>query len=1040
MNGIVKWWASNPVAANLLMIAILIGGAVAYFTMDREIDPYVEVPGAQISVVWLGASPKDIEEQIVTRLEEAVSRVKGVDELQAVADEGIAMVFVQGDLNLDKDDFLQDIKREIDAISTLPSAAEPPQIRLFNSQQEIMRIAVLGDETVTEKELKRFAEQTRREVSMLPEVPEVELFGTRGEEVSIEVPEEKLRRYGLTLGEVANAVRATSINSSAGVVRTDGGTIQLGTRAQADAQEDFENIVVKQLPNGAVVRVKDVAEVIDGFEQVDLLATVNGQRTVLVQVMSGPNMNVVKMAANIRDYLAKVEPTLPEGISMTLWDDASEVYQGNIDTIADNFITGLVLVMITLLLFLRPTIALWVCGGIAVAFAGGLAFLPMLGVSLNMLSTFAFLLVIGVIVDDAIIVGEAIHNQTEKGVTGLEASMNGTSSVIKPVIFAVLTTMIFFAPWMFLSGPTKEFTRSISLVVIMALLFSLVESLLILPAHLAHLKAPNPRNPVTRFQTNLANSLVWFGDNIYRPVLIFALKYRFTTALVFLCVTVLSFGLIANNIVKTEFFPEGESDQISINVELPQGTPYERTLQVLEQIQIAEKQLEEQVNASTNGEGELIKNWYTRSRDNNVLALVKLVPPETRTLTAQETAERLRELIGEVPDAETIEVNYTNNNNGPPIQYVLNSPDLDALNEAAEDLMSKLRSFEGVYNVVNDSQSASEEIQFDLKPGAEALGVTYEAVNRQIRQGFFGEEVQRLPRDGEDVRVYVRFPRVDREDLDFLNNMRIRTSDGREVPLSAVAELRFEQGITQINRRERQRAMVISAEVATDRINEIRQALSSDYFAGFDARHSSVTRGSIGRAENEAQTMQEIFLLLLIAICVAYFLVAVAFKSYSEPFLILFAAVPFCATGGILGHLMIGQSLSVFSFLGIVAAAGVAVNDNLVLIDYVHKLRDQGKSGMDALVEAGARRFRPILLTSLTTFVGLLPLMTEKSIQAQWLVPIGVGLAYGVLFALFVTLFLVPALYALGADVKRFVLYLISGKKRMTFHRELGTS
>ena len=371
MNGIVKWWASNPVAANLLMIAILIGGAVAYFTMDREIDPYVEVPGAQISVVWLGASPKDIEEQIVTRLEEAVSRVKGVDELQAVADEGIAIVFVQGDLNLDKDDFLQDIKREIDAISTLPSAAEPPQIRLFNSQQEIMRIAVLGDETVTEKELKRFAEQTRREVSMLPEVPEVELFGTRGDEVWIEVPEEKLRRYGLTLGEVANAVRATSINSSAGVVRTDGGTIQLGTRAQADAQEDFENIVVKQLPNGAVVRVKDVAEVIDGFEQVDLLATVNGQRTVLVQVMSGPNMNVVKMAANIRDYLAKVEPTLPEGISMTLWDDASEVYQGNIDTIADNFITGLVLVMITLLLFLRPTIALWVCGGIAVAFAGG---------------------------------------------------------------------------------------------------------------------------------------------------------------------------------------------------------------------------------------------------------------------------------------------------------------------------------------------------------------------------------------------------------------------------------------------------------------------------------------------------------------------------------------------------------------------------------------------------------------------------------------------------------------------------------------------
>ena len=1040
MQGIVKWWSGNPVAANLLMVAILIGGIVSFLRMDREIDPYVEIPGAQISVVWLGASPQDVEEQIVVRIEEAVSRVEGIDEMRAVADEGIAMVFVQGNMNLDKDAFLQDIKREIDSISTLPPAAEPAQVRLFNSQNEIMRIAVTGDETVSEQELKRFAEVVRREVSLLGEVPSVELFGVRGEEISIEVSEETLRRYSITLSEVATAVRSTSLNSSAGVIRSDSGTVQLGTRAQADSREQFENIVVKQLPNGAVVRVGDVAEVVDGFEQVNLLATVNGERAILVQVMSGPHMNVVKMAENIRNYLADKEGALPEGIQMTLWDDASVIFEGNIKSISDNFVSGLILVMITLLLFLRPTIALWVGGGIAVAFLGGIAFLPMLGVSFNMLSTFAFLLVIGVIVDDAIIVGEAIHNQTEQGVTGQKAAVDGTTSVIKPVIFAVLTTMIFFAPWMFLSGPTKEFTRSITLVVIMALTFSLVESLLILPAHLAHLKKPDPKNMFTRFQTNLANSLVWFGRNIYRPTLVLALRHRFSTALIFLCVTVVTFSTVTNNIVKSEFFPQGETDQIAITVELPQGTPYSRTLEVLEQIQIAEKDLEEEINASTNGEGELIENWYTRSRDNNVLALVKLVPPETRTLTAKETAERLRELIGEVPDAETIEVNYTNNFNGPPIQYVLNSSDLNALNAAADDLMSKLRSFDGVYNVVNDSQSATEEIQFDLKPGAEALGITREAVNTQVRQGFFGQEVQRLPRDGEDVRVYVRYPELDRQDLDFLNTIRIRTNDGREVPLAAVADLRFEQGITQIIRRERQRAMVISAEVATERISEIRQTLNDEFFAGFDARHPEVKRGDFGRGQDEAEMVQEIFLLLGIAVCVAYFLVAVAFKSYSEPFLILFAAVPFCATGGILGHLVGGQSLSVFSFMGIIAAAGVAVNDNLVLIDYVHKLREKGLSGMDALVEAGARRFRPILLTSLTTFVGLMPLMMERSIQAQWLVPIGVGLAYGVLFALFVTLFLVPCLYALGADVKRFTLYLVSGKKRMTFHKELGTT
>ncbi len=1038
MKSFIKWWAGNAVAANLLMVAILLGGLFAYFNMEREIEPYVEVPGAQISVTWLGASPKDVEEQIVVRMEEAVSRVEGIDEMWSSANEGIGFLFVRGDLDRDEADFLQDIKRAIDSISTFPTAAEPAQIRLWNSQNEMIRIALMGDESVSEKDLKRYADKMRREVSQLSHVPSAELFGVRSEEISIEVSENNLRRFGLTLSEVATAVRATSLNSSAGDVKSDGGSIQLGTRAQADNREDFEKIVVKQLPNGAQIRVSDIATVVDGFEQVDLLATVNGKRAILVQIMSGPDMDVVKMSKEVRAYMQKIEADMPDGMSLALWNDMSEEYTGRMETIAWNFITGLVLVMITLLLFLRPTIALWVGGGIAIAFAGGLAFLPMNDVSFNMISTFAFLLVIGVIVDDAIIVGEAIHARTEEGEEGLEASINGTISVIKPVIFAVLTTMIFFAPWMFLSGPTSEFTRSISLVVILALTFSLVEALLILPAHLAHLKPVNPKNPITKLQNSLANSIVWFAHNVYRPTLEFALRHRYLTSLVFICTMVLSFGLVSNQLVRTEFFPEGESDQIAITVELPQGTPYSRTLEVLEQIQVAEKTLEKEINDKTNGEGKLIENWYTRSRDNQVLALVKLVGPEERSLTAQETAERLRVLIGKVPDAETIEVSYKSNNQGPPIQYVLNSTNLEDLNAAASALMAQLRSYEGVYNIINDSQSAADEIQFQLKPGAEALGITTADINRQVRQGFFGEEVQRLPRDGEDVRVFVRYPLEDRQSLDFLNSIRIRTADGREVPLAAVAELKFEKGISQIVRRERQRAIVVSAEVATERIGEIRKSLNEDFFKDFDTHYPSVTRGNIGRAEGEQQLLSEITTLLFVAIGVAYFLVAVAFRRYSEPLLILLAAIPFCFTGGILGHFIMGKSLGLFSMLGIIAAAGVAVNDNLVLIDYVHKLRKKGMSGVDALIEAGARRFRPILLTSLTTFVGLLPLMTETSIQAQWLVPIGIGLAFGVFFALFVTLYLVPSLYGIGADIKRFVLYLFSGRKRATFHKERG--
>ncbi|NNE42172.1 MAG: efflux RND transporter permease subunit [Marinicaulis sp.] len=1031
MNGVISWWANNKVAANLLMVGILIGGIIGFFRIERELDPFVEFPGAEVTVQWLGASPQDIEEQVVVRLEEAVSRVEGIRQLWSVSNESNGRVVIIGDEDLDEAAFLQDIKREVDSISTFPSAAEPPQMRLFRSQSELMRIAVRGD--VDERVLKRYAERIRREIALLPSVPSVELFGVRDEEVSIEVSEESLRRYGLTFSDIVDAIRGTSVNISAGNVRTDLGDMQLRTRKLADSTQDFEDIIIRQTGNGALVRLSDIATVKDGFEEVNLLATVNGEHTILVQVMSGPQTDIVKISNEVSEYIEKAQPDAPPGITLTLWEDQAETYNGRIGTIGSNFATGLILVLIMLLLFLRPIIAFWVSIGIAVAFAGGMAFLPMNDVSFNMISSFAFLLVIGVIVDDAIIVGEAIHSKVEEGMTNVDAAISGTKMVVMPVVFAVLTTMIFFAPWMFVGGGTAEFTRSISLVVIFALTFSLVESLLILPAHLSHLKPVNPKNKFLRMQARIADSVVWFSRNYYRPAIQWAVRKRYLTASAFIAIMIVCVGFLANGVVKSVFFPEIESDQIDITVNLPQGTPYARTLEVLKQIQVAEKALVDEVNASTDGEGELIENWYTRSRDNQVLALVKLVPPETRTLTAKETAERLRALIGDIPDAETISVEYQGGGNGPPIEYVLNSKDLEALNAAADDLMDKLRSFEGVYNVVNDTQSATDEIQFELKEGAEALGVTTADVARQVRQGYYGEEVQRLPRDGEDVRVFVRYPRSDRESLDHLRNMRIRTQDGRELPLYTVADINFADGITQILRRERQRAVIVSAEVASERINEIREALSEDFFEEFDQRHPTVTRGNIGRAQGQAEFMEEILTLVIIAIGVAYFLVAVAFKSYFEPMLILFAAIPFCFAGAIIGHLVMGVSFSLFSYLGMMAAAGVAVNDNLVLIDYINRLRAKGLDGAQALVEAGTKRFRPILLTSLTTFVGLLPLMMEKSIQAQFLVPIGVGLSFGVLFALFVTLFLVPALYAIGADIRRFFIYMFTAKRQPNF-------
>lgn len=1034
MDRIIRWWASNPVAANLLMIICLVGGLVSFLTIERELEPYVEFPGAWTYVSWPGASPQDVEEQIVVRMEEALSAVDGVNRMWAFAGEGGGSVTVEGKNGVEEAKLMADVKRAVDGINNFPPAAEEPQVNIFRNQQEMIRLAVTGDETVSERELKRFAEQTRREVALLGYVPSVDLFGVRGEEVSIEVSETALRQYGLTFSDVASAVRATSVNSSSGRVRTGVGAVQLRTRNQADSQADFENIIIRQDPGGATIRVKDVATVIDGFEEVNLLATVNGERTILVQIMSGPSMDIIKMSDNVKNYLDRIADDLPAGIDITVWNDAADDYRGRIDSIMSNFFFGLLLVCIVLMLFLRPIIALWVSIGIATAFAGGLALLPLFDVSFNMISTFAFLLVIGVIVDDAIIVGEAIHFKTEEGETGIDAAVGGTKMVIKPVIFAVLTTMIFFAPWMYLSGGTSEFTRAISLVVILALLFSLIESLLILPAHLAHLKPANPKSRVMKFQKALSDSITTFAERVYRPVITAALRRRYFTASLFLAAMVLCVGLVQTGHVKSVFFPQGESDQIDISVQLPEGTPYTRTLEVLAQIQEAEKQLVKEIEAD---DGKLIENWYTRSRDNNVLALVKLVPPETRALEISEAADRLRDLIGEVPDAEDISVNYGDSNNGPAIQYVLNAKSFDDLTDAANDLMAQLRSYDGVFNVRNDMESAAEEVQFDLKPGAESLGITPADVSRQVRQGFFGEEVQRLPRDGEDVRVYVRYPRTDRESLDFLNSIRIRTSDGRELPLESVAELRFEPGTSRILRRERQRAIIVSAEVQEERIDEIRTALNEDFFDTFEQIHPAVTRGNIGRAQGEAEMQQELLIFFMIAIGVAYFLVAVSFKSYAEPILILLAAIPFCYCGMIIGHLTMGATMSLLSMLGMFAAAGVAVNDNLVLLDYVHKLRAKGMDGAQALVEAGVRRFRPILLTSLTTFVGLLPLLTERSLQAQWLIPIGISLAFGVFFALFVTLFFVPALYGIGADIRRYFVYLVKGKEQAKFTAEL---
>ncbi|WP_288129448.1 efflux RND transporter permease subunit [Microbulbifer sp.] len=1019
MNSLIAWWARNSVAANLAMIGIFVAGIIGFASMEREMDPQVRFPGLAINVSWPGASPQDVEEQIVARIEEAVSDLDNIDWVRSSSSEGHGEVYILAETTVDFSRFMNDVKIRVDGISSFPRDIEPPQVHQWVNRQEFMRVAVHGD--LGERELKRLAEELRREAATLPAVSIVELFGTRMEEVSVEVSEVALHRYDLTFQEVADAIRNSSINQSAGTVRTEVGAYQLKVRNQADSEQEFADIIVRQTADGGTIRVGDVATVVDGFEDNEILATLNGEPAVLLQVMSTETMDIITASNSINQWIEERSKTLPAGAKLTLWTDNAEDFKGRLDTIGSSAFQGLLLVLLVLVFSLRPKVAFWVAIGIATAYAGAFVLLPSVGVSLNMLSTFAFLLVLGIVVDDAIVVGESIHTESHNPEHqhpggGLSAAVLGTQLVAKPVVFAVVTTIFAFLPWIFISGSTSEFTRHITWVVILALLFSLIESLLILPAHLSNLKPRTKLGRFGRIQKGIADKIVYFAQNHYRRIGQRAVDRRYLTASIFVAVLMIGFGLFNNGWVKKSFSPEIESDEVIVNVVMPEGAPYSRALEVLAQLQDAEKRLEEEVNQRTDGNGILIENWYTRSRRDSVMAIVKLAPPEVREMSAKEAALRLRELLGDIPDAKEVSVQYSFNNSGPGFELSIRHPDLDVLREATADLEEQLRSYESLYDIRNNLEGASEEIRIELKPGATKLGLTLADVNRQVRQAYFGEEVQRLPRAGQDVKVMVRYPLESRRSIESLKDFRVRTSDGRELPLLAVADLEYAPGIKRIQRWNGNRAARVMADLKDDVRGEIMEDLNKNFFPEWEKRYPGIIRGAVGQAEGEKRFLQEVLGLYTMAFFAMYSLLAIAFRSYSQPILILIA-IPFAFVGAIFGHGIMNMTMAIFSYFGIAAAAGVVVNDNLVLMDHCNRLRDKGMAPLKAVVEAGVARFRPILLTTITTIVGLMPMMMERSIQAAFLQPIVVALAFGVLVAFFVTLLLVPALYGIGGDI-----------------------
>ena len=1036
MRSIVAWFVRNPVAANLLMVAMVVAGLFGFFTMEREFIPTVTSNSVSVSTSWPGASPRDVQDQIVVRVEEAVDGLDGIDYIEAFTTEGSGRVTVYTLPTTDLDRFVDDVKTNVDAIRNLPPDAFRPVVSRDIYRPEVAYLALHGD--IDPLDLQREAVKLRKRMSQEPWLQLTNYISKISEQVTVEVSEDALRRYGLTFNEVSQAIGGTSLNLSAGTVETTGGNLQLRAFNLANTKSEFENIIVRQAADGGTVRVGDVANVIDGFEFDDFQFSYKGENAAIFEVRSPDEFKIDAAGRSIADFVEEVNQELPSNLTFSVWTDMSDVFTGRMQLVLKNALQGLVLVLIVLTLFLRPKVALWVTVGILAAFVGAVSIMPALGVTLNILSLFAFLIVIGIVVDDAIVVGESVHFHVENGITGERGAIAGTNMVVKPVFFAVITTMMMFVPFLMITGSQRNITAQISFVVIAVLAFSLIEAFLILPAHLRKLKHidPQSQNKLMRFQGRVADSLVTFARRVFRPVIAQMIRFRYLTFSAFAGLLVMSFTLLGAGVAPSAFFPEVEGDSINFNASFPEGTSFERKSQVRKQLDAGIKELNANAKADFGYDGELIVA-YGSFVDRRVQGFLGLVEGDKRPdISTKQVAEKLEEYVGAVPDAYRVNYNTDAGGGGGPqgLFFGIAADNEDDLRRAILDLKSHVETYPDVLAAWDGLESSAREIRFTLKPGAEALGITLQDVTQQVRQAFYGLEVQRLPRNGEDVRVMVRYPEAARESIDSLETLRVRASNGVEVPLFAIADVDFAEGIGRINRRDRKRLEYTGARVkgGQQRASEIRADIEENFLPRWRQRHPNVTNEQVGSAGEQQELISELTKLGTFILLSMYGLLAIAFRSYAQPLLIMIA-IPFAFVGMIFGNLVTGVPFGLFSIFGFFAAAGVAVNDNLILIDYVNRLRDKGVGAYQAMLDACVARFRPILLTSVTTFLGITPILFETSVQAQFLKPMVVALAFGVLFDFFLTLMLVPAMYGIGVDITRFFRGLWRGEKQPGF-------
>jgi multidrug efflux pump subunit AcrB len=1021
-KGLISWFARNPVAANLLMLIILLSGIASALSIKKQMFPDVQINTISIQVPYLGAAPQEVEEGVIDKVEQAIENIEGLKKVTSVARENLASISIEVENDYDVQEVMDEVKVQVDSISSFPAQTERPVIYRNKMVNEVLKLTLSGK--VPEKKLKELAKDIRDEIKAKKLASKVELMGDREYEVSIEVSEFKLQKYGLTFEQVVQAVRGSSLDLPGGSIKSESGDILLRTKSQAYNIEDFNQIPVITNRDGTRILLTHIANVNDGFVEGAHVSMFNGQPAISIKVDAVGDENLLAISERVKAYVDTKAKTLPESVKLDWWGDTAYYLQGRLDLMSENLLLGALLVLIALTLFLELKVAFWVMVGIPICFFGAIALMPLetFNVSINMLSLFAFILVLGIVVDDAIIIGESAYTEIEHRGLTVDSVITGAKRVAMPATFGVLTTIAAFSPMLMVSGVMGAFWGAIAWVVILTLSFSLIESKWILPAHLAKMKVQtrgHKPGPLVRIRQGVNKKLRHFIENRYRPLLEKSVEYRYTTLSIFFAIFILTIGLIGGGYVRWIFFPQVPADFLRANITMNEGTSSYSTTEALNAVQSAVLEVgsEYEKETGTNAVKHVIA--FNQSATTGMI-FVELRKPEEMELNSYEVIERWRAKLPDIPELKHTDIGGAMGFDGPDVAFQLKSTSLTDLRDAAEELKLHMETFQGVNDIQDSLSGGNEELVLLIKPEAEAFGLTRLSIANQVRQGFYGAEAQRIQRDGEEVKVMIRYPKSERSSIGNLENMRLRTPSGGEVPFNLVADYIKQPSYSTITRIDGVLSVSVTAKADKRQVepSKVVQQIQMEYIPKLMEKYPSVSTDLFGNSKDEAESMLDLAKAAVFALFCIYALMAIPLKSYSQPIIIM-SVIPFGLIGAILGHLVLGMDISILSMFGIIALAGVVVNDSLIMVDFVNRDRAQGHSIKHAAINAGTQRFRAIILTSLTTFLGLVPIIFfEKSLQAQIVIPMATSLAFGIVFATVITLILIPALYVILNDIK----------------------